>query len=168
MIPRALVAVFLAGCGCAEGGYGARDADVAKNNQRAAADAVERAGWTPVQVEMLEKDNPYVTQPTVRDSAGKIELVFPSSREPPLVVRERSGKIFWVDMKHEVKETRTGRVCGCGPGATGTAPPMPPAWSVPLVTKEDYGGAMTLVARGWIDVAYSYPESGERRCHEIP
>jgi hypothetical protein len=176
-VKRALAAfaIFIAGCGCSAEGYGARDADVAKNNERAVADAVARAGLVAVAPQMLERGNPNVAQPEVMPSEriglppGKLALVFPTSREAPLLARDASGHIFTYVEEHEVKETRGGRVCGCGPNAGGgTAPPPPPAWYVDVDTQSAYGGAKTLVVRGWIDLAYTYPESGDHHCHEIP
>jgi len=170
----AALAIFVAGCGC-EVGYVARDADVAKNNERAVADAIARAGFVVVQPQMLERGNPNVAKPEVMPAErigltpGKLVVVFPTSREAPSLVRDKSGKIFAYTEKHEVKETRGGRVCGCGPNASGgTAPPPPPAWYVDVDAIDAYGGDTTLVVRGWIDLAYSYPESGDERCHEIP
>ena len=71
--------------------------------------------------------------------------------------------------KHDVKESRGGRVCGCGPNAGGaTAPPPPPAWYVDVDSRDAFGGETTLVVPGWIDIVYSYPESDDHRCREIP
>lgn len=171
----AALAIFVAGCGCSAEGFGARDADAVKSNERAVNDAIARAGFVVVQPQMLERGNPNVAKPEVMPSdriglaPGKLELVFPTSREAPSVVRDKLGKIFAYVEKHDVKETRGGRICGCGPNAGGgTAPPPPPAWYVDVDAIDAWGGETTLVVRGWIDLAYSYPEADDKRCHEIP
>ena len=94
----AALAIFVAGCGCSAEGFGARDADVAKNNERAVADATARAGFVVVQPQMLERGNPNVAKPEVMPSEriglapGKLVLVFPTSREAPSLVRDKSGR----------------------------------------------------------------------------
>ncbi len=171
-----VLAIFIVGCGCEAAGYGARDADAVKNNERAVADALARAGWVLVAPQALMTASLNVSEPTVLDSAqlsmppGKLVLVFPASSGAPSLVRDQTGKVLRiVDVKHEVKETRGGRVCGCGPYVGGGTPPPPPSsWWVPVDTKDAWGGDVTIVARGWIDLAYTYPDSNNRGCREIP
>jgi hypothetical protein len=170
----ATFAIFVAGCGCEAAGYAARDADAAKSNERAVQAAMARAGFVVVQPQIVAGGNPYATQPTVMPSEqialppGKLELVFPNSREAPVLVRDKSGKIFSFTEKHEVKETRGGRICGCGPNASGGNPPQSPAWYVDVDSKDAWGGATTVVVPGWIELAYTYPNSGDHSCREIP
>jgi len=169
----AALAIFIAGCGCSSEGFGARDADAVKSNERSVLDAFARTGLATVQTQMLERGNPNVAQPEIMPSEkiglppGKLELVFPTSRDAPLVARDGSGKIFMLVQQYDVKETRTGRVCGCGPSSGGAAPPPPPAWYVDVDAIDAYGGTKTLVVP-WIALDYSYPEASERHCHEIP
>jgi hypothetical protein len=171
----AAFAIFVAGCGCSAEGYGARDADAVKSNEGALQGAIGRAGLTVLRPRVLERGNPNIAKPQVMPSdqiglpPGKLELVFPTSREAPSLVRDKSGKIYAYTEQHEVKETRGGRICGCGPNAGGgTAPPPPPAWYVDVDAIDAYGGDKTLVVPGWIDIAYSYPEANDHACHEIP
>jgi hypothetical protein len=124
---------------------------------------------------MLERGNPNVAKPAVMDSGdialppGKTVIVFPTMRQAPTLARDKSGKIFWYSEKHETKETRGGRVCGCGPNSGGgAAPPPPPAWYVEVDAKDAYGGETTLVVRDWIELAYSYPDANNKACFEIP
>jgi hypothetical protein len=171
----AALAIFVAGCGCSAEGYGVRDADAWKHNEGAVQGAIARAGFIVVQPTVLERGNPNIAKPAVMSSdriglaPGKLELVFPTSREAPTLVRDKSGKIFAYTEQHEVTETRGGRICGCGPNAGGgTPPPPPPAWYVDVDAIDAYGGPVTLVVPGWIELVYSYPEANEHSCHEIP
>ena len=93
----AAFALVVAGCGCEAAGFVARDADAVKSNERAVTDAIARAGFVVVRPNMLEKGNPNIAKPAVMDSAdialapGKLVLVFPTTREMPSIVRDKSG-----------------------------------------------------------------------------
>lgn len=161
-------ALLLVGCGCDATGYAARDAAAVKSNEQSIADAMARAGFTRVNAEMARSGD-YVAQPTVTTIDGKNVVVFPRSEEPPVLVRDASGKVHELrEIRHDVKETRSGRVCGCGPHASGGTPPATPAWYAEIASPDGFGEPVGIVARGWIDLAYTYPESNDRKCHEIP
>lgn len=163
-----MLVLVLAGCGCDATGYSARDADAVKSNERSVEDALARAGLARVQVQTTPASE-YVMEPTVNKIDGKDVVVFPQSEEPPVVVRDASGKVHQLrEIRHEVKETRTGRVCGCGPHASGGTQPARPSWYAELASPDGFGEPVTIVARGWIDLAYTYPEQNDRACREIP
>lgn len=166
---------FMVGCGCAES-YQARDADVAKNNDRATDDALRRAGLGRVDVLVMPPIvHAPLQQPTIEPAPPQIGaapgakvLVFPASDAAPDVVRNASHVLYWLsDVKHDVKETRTGRVCGCAPGVYGAARPAY-FWYVPLAPGDTYGGMTSVVARGWIDLDYTYSGAKNPGCFQVP
>lgn len=167
--------VWLASCGCRTT-MSPAVVDATRSNERSLASAMSVAGLTNVQVESQRAEAqavtlPVVTTPTVvaaPNDASKHVVVFPAAETPPAIVRDASGNLHELVVRHDVVATRGDRICGCGPHApSGTAPPPPPIWYVAL-DNATWAEPVTITAREWIDIGDSYPESGDSLCRQVP